>query len=107
MGREYYDRYKNIKVDGSYKPLPFISIKPKPTDKTVVYETNVSRLDKFSQKYYDNPLYGWLIMLANPQYGGVEENIQNNEIIRIPFPLNDSLQQYVSEVEKYKTLYGE
>jgi len=107
MGREYYDRYKNFKVDGGYKPLPYIKIAPKPTDKTVVYKTQTSRLDKFSQLYYDNPLYGWLIMLANPQYGGVEENIPNDEIIRIPFPLNDSLQQYITEVDNYRTLYGE
>ena len=107
MGKEYFDRYKNFKVNGTYKPLPFVKIEPKSSDKTVVYKSQVSRLDKFSQIYYDNPFYGWLILLANPQYGGVEENIPNNEIIRIPFPLNDSLQQYITEVDKYRTLYGE
>jgi len=106
MGKEYYDRYQNFKVDGTYKPLPFIKIEPKDTDKTVVYKSQISRLDKFSQLYYDNPFHGWLILLANPQYGGVEENITNNEIIRIPFPFKDSLQQYINEVDKYLTLYG-
>jgi hypothetical protein len=43
--------------------------------------------------------------LANPQYGGVEENIGDKEIIRIPFPLRDSLQQYIDQVNKYLTLY--
>lgn len=107
MGKEYYDRYQSFRVDGSFKLLPFIKLQPKSSDKTVVYKTQTSRLDKISQRYYDNPFYGWLIMLANPKYGGVEENIPNNEIIRVPFPLNDSLQQYIGEVEKYKTLYGE
>ena len=43
--------------------------------------------------------------MANPQYGGVEENIPNREIIRIPFPFRDSIQQYIDEVEKYNKLY--
>ena len=63
-------------------------------------------MDKLSQEYYSNPFHGWLIMMANPQYGGVEESIPNNEIIRIPFPFKDSLQQYISEVQKYQKLNG-
>jgi hypothetical protein len=105
MGKDYYDRYQGFKVDGKYLPLPFISIEPKDSDKTVVYDADRSRLDKFSQKYYDNPFHGWLILSANPQYGGVEDNIPDKEIIRIPFPFKDSLQQYIDAVEKYKRLY--
>jgi hypothetical protein len=106
MGKEYYDRYQKFKIDGTYKPLPFIKIDRKPTDKTVVYRSQFSRLDKLSQTYYGNPYHGWLILLANPQYGGVEENIPDDEIILIPFPFRDSLQQYIDKVEEYKNLYG-
>lgn len=106
MSKEYYDRYQNFKVDGTYKPLPFITLNPKPTDKSVVYRSQVTRLDKLSQAYYDNPYHGWLILLANPQYGGVEENIPNDEIIVIPYPFRDSLQEYIDRVSEYKTLYG-
>ena len=106
MGKEYYYRYQKFKVNGSYKPLPFIKLDTKPTDKTVVYRSQFSRLDKLSQIYYDNPYHGWLILLANPQYGGVEENIPDDEIIVIPFPFRDSLQVYIDKVEEYKTLYG-
>ena len=106
MGTSYYDRYQRFKVNGKYKMIPFIKITPKPTDKTIVYFSERTRMDKLSQKYYDNPYHGWLIMLANPQYGGVEENIPNNEIIRIPFPFRDSIQQYIEAVKKYETLYG-
>jgi len=105
MGKEYFDRYQSFKFDGNYIPLPFIKIPPKDSDKTVVYNSSRSRLDKLSQIYYDNPYHGWLILLSNPQYGGVEENIPNREIIRIPFPFRDSIQQYIDEVEKYKKLY--
>jgi hypothetical protein len=107
MGKQYFDRYQDFKVDGKYKPLPFIKIEPKSSDKSVVYFAQRTRLDKLSQLYYDNPYHGWLILLANPRYGGVEDNIPDNEIIRIPFPFKDSLQQYISEVEKYKILYGD
>lgn len=107
MGNEYYDRYQRFKIDGSYKPLPFIKIEPKDTDKSVVYFSQRTRLDKLSQLYYDTPYFGWLILLANPKYGGVEENIPDTEIIRIPFPFRDSLQQYITAVNQYEILYGE
>lgn len=107
MAKDYYDRYQNFKVNGTYKPLPFIKIQPKSSDKTVVYDSQHTRLDKLSQKYYNNPFHGWLILLANPMYGGVEENIPDKEIIRIPFPFRDSLQQYINEVDNYMKLYGD
>lgn len=107
MAKQYYDRYQNFKFDGKYLPLPFISIPPKSSDKSVVYNSDRTRLDKLSQSYYDTPYYSWLILSANPQYGGVEENIPDKTIIRIPFPLRDSIQQYISEVDKYNKLYGE
>jgi len=106
MPISYYNRYKGFNIDGEFTPLPFITINPKRSDKTVVYKTDRDRLDKMSQKYYNNPYYGWLILLSNPQYGGVEDDIPDNEIIRIPFPLKDSLQQYIQAVKDYELLYG-
>lgn len=107
MAKDYYDRYQRFKIDGGYKMLPFIKIKAKNSDKTTVYYSQKTRMDKLSQTYYNNPYHGWLIMLANPQYGGVEEKIPNGEIIRIPFPFRESLQQYIASVEEYEKLYGE
>ena len=106
MSTEYYNRYQKFNFNGKYTPLPFIKIEPKSSDKSVLYRQTQSRMDKLSQEYYGNPYHGWLIMLANPQYGGVEESIPNNEIIRIPFPFKDSLQQYISEVQRYQKLNG-
>ena len=103
---QYYDRYQKFKSNGKYKMIPFIKLEPKPTDKTVVYFSQRTRMDKLSQQYYDNPYHGWLIMLANPKYGGVEESIPDNEIIRIPFPFKTSIEQYMSAVNSYEALYG-
>jgi len=105
MGKDYFDRYQSFKFDGKYLPLPFIKIPPKQSDKTVVYDSSISRLDKLSQKYYNNPYHGWLILSSNPQFGGVEESILDIEIIRIPFPFRDSIQQYIDEVDKYFKFY--
>ena len=107
MSTEYYNRYQKFNFNGKYTPLPFIKIEPKSSDKSVLYRQTQSRMDKLSQEYYGNPYHGWLIMLANPQYGGVEENIPNDEIIRIPFPFRESLQQYIAAVEDYEKLYGD
>ena len=106
MVKNYFNRYKNFNVNGKYIPLPFIVLNPKGSDKSVVYNNENDRLDRFSQEYYNSPYYGWLILLANPRFGGVEENIPNNEIIRIPFPFKDSLQQYIQGVKEYEIFYG-
>ena len=103
---QYYDRYNQFKVNGTYKPLPFIKIESKSTDKQVEYLVDRDRLDKLSQEYYGSPYYGWLILLANPQFGGLEFNIVDQSIIVIPYPFNDSLQQYINEVNNYKKFYG-
>ena len=40
-------------------------------------------------------------MLANPQYGSMEFDIPEGSILRIPFPLMDSLQDYQEKVEQF------
>lgn len=106
MGKDYYNRYNGFNNGGKYSMLPFIKIEPKGTDKTVVWKLQRDRMDKLSQEYYGNPYHGWLIMLANPKYGGLEDNIPDGEIIRIPYPFNDTLQQYISGVDRYKSIDG-
>jgi hypothetical protein len=57
--------------------------------------------------YYLNPYSGWLIMLANPQFGGLEFNIPDLTQIRIPYPLEDAMQRYITELNNHILLYGE
>ena len=103
----YVDRYEDFRDDGKMKPIPGIKIPVFSTDKNVVYKIGETRLDILSQKYYNNPYHGWLILLANPQYGGLEFSIKNREILRIPFPFNSAIERYLNGVENYKLLYGE
>ncbi len=103
---KYYDRYEKFKVNGKNETLPFIKIPIAQSDKQIIYELGKTRLDKVSQTYYNNPYHGYLIMLANPIYGGLEFNIKNNDIIRVPYPFDSAIERYINEVNKYKQYYG-
>lgn len=103
----YVDRYRNFRTNGEVKPIPGLKIQEISSDKFSLYRKGVTRLDKLSNQYYNNPYSGWLIMLANPQFGGLEFNIPDNTLIRIPFPFDSAVQRYSTEIRNYKLLYGE
>lgn len=100
MARNYYDRYGDFKKDDKFKFIPFIKLTPKNTDLLIEWK-KTKRLDRISNEQYGFPYYGWLIMLANPAYGGLEFDIPEGALIRIPFPLMDSLQDYQKKVNQY------
>ena len=107
MSRGYFDRYQYFVTDGEFKIVPGIEIPIKGTDKYFQYKRGKERLDKISQEYYGTPVYGWLILLANPLSGSVEFEIPDNFLLRVPFPLISTLQDYKSAIELYKLYYGE
>ena len=102
----YYNRYNEFVVNGDYIMVPFIKLAIKTSDRETVYKVGKTRMDKLSQQYYDTPYFGWLIMQANPQYGGQEWNIPDGTLIRIPHPLMTSLEEYKSKVDKHFLYYG-
>ncbi len=104
---KYFDRYELFTNNGTMKMVPGISIERRPTDKQVIYIKGETRLDKLSQMYYNNPYHGFLIMLANPKYGGLEFDIKDRDVIIVPYPLDSAIERYLNEVKIYKTLYGE
>ncbi len=97
---QYFNRYSNFLINGQQTIVPYITLPSKSTDKNYIYKVGQSRLDKISQQYYDSPFFGWLILQANEEYGGLEWNIPDNSIIVIPYPLVSSLQDYNSQ-DKY------
>lgn len=105
MARQYYDRYQDFKFDNQVKVLPFIKIPERNTDINIQYKMNRTRLDIVSNTYYGTPYYGWLIMQANPQYGGLEFDIPDGAVLRIPFPLISALQDYQQAINNYNVLY--
>jgi hypothetical protein len=103
----YFDRYQKFKSNGTIKPIPGLKIPFSTSDKNEVYKLGETRLDILSQRYYNNPYSGFLIMLANPKYGGLEFNIKDRDVIRIPFPFESAIKRYLNSVETYQQLYGE
>ena len=106
MSLKYYNRYSQFTFNGEQKVVPFVKIPPKSSDNVFFYKKNVSRLDKVSQQYYQTPFFGWLILAANPEHGGLENNIYDGAMLKIPFPLETSLLDYKNAVENYFFYYG-
>lgn len=102
-----YDRYSQFRINGDVKILPFINISEKSSDKYFTYKKGITRFDNsLSNYYYGDPNYGWLILLANAKLAALEFEIEDGTIIRVPFPLETSLQQYSNEVNNYDQYYG-
>jgi len=95
-----FSRYKPFSLNGEQSTVPFIKLDSKGSDKKVVWKTNEDRMDKLSYDFYSNPTYGWLILLANPQYI-MENDIPNNTIIRIPYPLTETINEYLDKSQNY------
>jgi hypothetical protein len=106
MAYPYYNRYDEFIINGEQTVVPFVYISQKPTDQTYIYKVAKSRLDKVSQEFYSSPYFNWLILQANPQFGGLENNIYDGAILIIPFPLISSLQDYKAALENHFYYYG-
>ena len=106
MEYQYYNRYSDFVINGEQTIVPFVQIAQKVTDKTFIYKVGQSRLDKTSQEFYNSPYFGWLILQANPEFGGLENNIYDGAILIIPFPLLPSLQDYKAALENHFYYYG-
>lgn len=99
-----YDRYDLFRKDGKIEIVPFIKIPKKSSDINIVYKKNETRLDLVSYKYYGNPDYAWLIMQANPSLGSMEYDIPDGSTIRVPYPLDLTIENYIMAVNQYKIL---
>jgi hypothetical protein len=103
---EYFNRYQQFLIDGEQTVVPYVTLPRKSTDVKYIYRAQQTRLDKISQEYYNSPYFGWLIMLANPEFGGLEWNIPDNAIIVVPYPLNASIQDYNNSIKTRFYYYG-
>ena len=105
-GRQYYNRYSDFIINGQQTVFPFVTVPGKSSDKKYIYKVGQSRMDKVSQQYYGSPFFGWLILAANPEFGGLENNIPDSSILTIPFPLLSSLQDYKAALNNHFFYYG-
>ena len=97
----YYDRYYRFRGEGQVYTLPFIPILYGPSDIYITYDKRSMRFDTLSYKYYGDPNYAWLILQANPEYGGYEFSIPDGVTLRIPYPIESALDRYSVSVDSY------
>jgi len=101
-----FSRYSLLSdINGNSLNFPNIKIQNRDTDKYIIYNPSMTRLDRISYDAYGIENFDWLIMLANPEYS-VEFDIPSNTVIRVPFPLNDVLSEFQQDIngEKGKTI---
>lgn len=97
-----YNRYSILANDnGTTEPMPFVNLPINQSDKYENWNTEFSRLDKLSQKYYGNPFYDFLILYGNNIYVS-EFDIPDNAVVRIPFPLNKVKADYEAALTQFK-----
>lgn len=102
MPQQDYDRYLILtNNDGSIDMSPYVDIPVSPADKYEAWKDGFSRMDLLSFKYYNNPFYDFIIMLANPQYIS-EFDIPDGTVIRIPFPLDRAILIYENTLTSIK-----
>lgn len=102
MSAPDYNRYSILNSsNGNIELMPFVKLPNNLGDKYEYWNTNFSRLDKLSQKYYRNPFYDFLILYANPEYNN-EFDIPDGALIRIPFPLAKVKADYEGILSKFK-----
>lgn len=91
-----YDRYEIFRnQDGTTDQLPFVKLPVNTTDKYEKFKLGFTRFDKLALKYYGNEFFDFLIVYANPQYLS-QFDVEDGEIIRIPFPLEKARTDYES-----------
>mgnify|MGYP000884904129 FL=1 len=94
--------YDFLKDGNTIKDMPRVTISRRTTDKTIVFNPRLMRLDRIAgDVYQDESLYK-ILMWANPEIV-YEFDIPRGTIIRIPFPLNDVIQEIVSKIQLNKS----
>ena len=99
-----FDRYAMFKANGKIDIVPFVTIAKKNSDKYINFKKGIMRLDRISYENYGSPDYAWLIMQANPEYGSIENFIPDGVLLRIPYPLEETLNKYLNDITVYNEL---
>lgn len=100
--RADYNRYEIFRnEDGTTDQLPFVALPQNPSDKFEKFQLGFTRFDKLAAKYYGNVFFDFLITNANPKFIS-EFDIDDGELIRIPFPLEKARTDYENGLKKIR-----
>lgn len=93
--------YELLREENGIKNMPNVTISRRITDKTIVFNPKLMRLDRIAGDVYGDETLYKLLMWANPEIV-YEFDIPRGSIIRIPFPLNDVIQEVVAKIQLNK-----
>jgi len=88
---------------GTLDNMPTIDINKRQTDKKVVYNKNLTRLDRLAGDIYEDETLWKVILWANPDYE-CEFDIPDNTNIRVPWPKIDVLDEVFKKIVTRKNL---
>jgi hypothetical protein len=89
--------------ESTLENMPPIEIQKRGTDKNVLYNKNLTRLDRMAGDFYDDETLWKIILWANPEYN-YEFDIPDNTNIRIPWPKNDVLDEVLTKISTTKNI---
>jgi hypothetical protein len=93
-------------VDGTTATLegmPSIDIDVRGTDKKIVYDKNLTRLDRLAGDIYEDETLWKIILWANPDFD-YEYDIPDGTVIRIPWPKQEVLDEVTKKIITKKNL---
>ena len=93
-------RYDSLSNNGKNITAPFIKLDVKSSDKYILFKEGETRLDVIADEYWDKPEEGWLIMMANPEFGGLEWGIPDQTVIRVPYPYDTTINEYNRKIKE-------
>lgn len=97
-----YDRYEQFISNNAFRNIPKISIRKRNTDVIIQFQEGVTRFDKLSLQYYGTTDDYALILLANPEKT-LEFDFEDGDLIRIPLPFNDVVQEINTKIRQYNS----
>ena len=88
---------------GTLESMPAIQIDTRTTDKKIIYNKNLTRLDRLADDIYGDDTLWKIILWANPEYD-CEYDIPDNTNIRIPWPKMDVVDEVTKKIINNKNL---
>ena len=93
--------YQYLQDKDVQKNMPHITIKKRPTDKQISFNPKKNRIDRIAGDVYGDETLGRIILWANPEID-YEFDLEAGTLLRIPYPINDVIQEVVAQIEKKK-----
>lgn len=93
--------YELLREENGMQNMPNVAISRRSTDKSIVFNPKLMRLDRIAGDVYGDETLYKILMWANPDII-YEFDIPRGTIIRIPFPLNDVIQEVVAKIQLNK-----